>query len=582
MTTPPAVDPFQFDYQRHLAAQHLLPQHQDDFQRLIKLLRYAPRFQLLFARIADESYRRLLIGKLQDLLEPAGRPLQTADLSDEHQFPDFAALETWLETAGQGRAVIHLVNTGHWLQGPRVETLNLRRNALAEKLDATLLWWLSADTLARVAREAPDAWSWRGGVFDFIAERPDLAEPVPIRLGISGDIHPLTLAQRSRRLAVLHQQLDGEGSTAIPDVFRLNLLLEQADLYKSLGQWVQAESALRQEALPLAKRLDDPRAQAVTQARIADILKNRGEMDEALRILKQEQIPVYNHLGDERGKAVTQDQIADIIAIRGELDEALRIYRQDTLPVYKRLGDVREQAIAQGRIADILQIRGELDEALRIRTEEELPVYERLGEERGKAVTKSKIADILKARGDLSKALRLLRNEVLPAFKRLGDMHARAIAEGQIADMLEAQNEFDEALALHGQRLPVARQMKDIDGIAQIKFSMARIRLKRHDYKSGGLPIIKEDLTESFSTGLKLDRPDAIGAIGEMLARVLAMDKQNSEALAVLDQAESSYARLSNDQGVARVRALRSAIAGQSGPEREAAPASLAEDQDTC
>jgi hypothetical protein len=74
MTTLPAVDPFQFDYQRHLAAEDLLPEHQDDFQRLIKLLRYAPRFQLLFARIADESYRRLLIGKLQNLLgPPAGR-----------------------------------------------------------------------------------------------------------------------------------------------------------------------------------------------------------------------------------------------------------------------------------------------------------------------------------------------------------------------------------------------------------------------------------------------------------------------------------------------------------------------------
>jgi len=297
MTTLSAADPFRFDYQRHLAAQHLLPQHQDDFQRLIKLLRYAPRVQLLFTRVVDESYRRLLIGKLQDLLEPAGRPVQTADLSDEQQFPDFAALETWLEIVGQGRAVIHLVNTGYWLQGPRVETLNLRRNALAEKLDATLLWWLPADTLARLAREAPDAWSWRGGVFDFIAERPDLAEPIPIRLEPSDDINPLTLAQRSRRLAVLHQQLDGEGSTAIPDGFRLNLLLEQADLYKSLGQWDLANQTLRQEALPLAERLGDVHSTAAIQGKIARILEARGELDQAMA-LHEQRLPIALQTND--------------------------------------------------------------------------------------------------------------------------------------------------------------------------------------------------------------------------------------------------------------------------------------------
>jgi tetratricopeptide (TPR) repeat protein len=255
--------------------------------------------------------------------------VQTADLSDEQQFPDFAALETWLETAGQGRAVIHLTNTSHWLQGPRVETLNLRRNALAEKLDATLLWWLPADTLARLARDAPDAWSWRGGVFDFIAERPDQAEPVPIRRETSDDINPLTLAQRSRRLAVLHQQLDGEGSTTIPDDFRLNLLLEQADLYKSLGQWDLANQKLRQEALPLAERLGDARGEALALGRIADILADRGELDEALRIRTQEDLPVYERLGDAREKAMTQSKIADILRHHGELDEALHVFQRD-------------------------------------------------------------------------------------------------------------------------------------------------------------------------------------------------------------------------------------------------------------
>jgi tetratricopeptide (TPR) repeat protein len=479
MIASPAADPFQFDYRRHLAAQDLLPQHQEDFQRLVKLLRFAPRFQLLFARIADESYRGLLIGKLQDLLASAGRPVHTADLADDERFPDFEALETWLAALGQGQAVIHLVNTGHWLQGPRLQSLNVRRDALAKRLDAALLWWLPPAALERVAREAPDAWSWRAGVFDFVAAVPEQRMGLANRPKVSLDIGPLTLAQRSRRLAVLHQQLDGEEAAAIPDDLRLLLLIEQGDVYESLGQWDLAQRVLREGALPLAERL-----------------------------------------GDVRAKAVTQSKIADILEARGELDAALRIHTEEELPVFERLGDMRAKAVTQGKIADILQARGELDAALRIRTEEELPVFERLGAVREKTVTQGRIADILEARGEL-----------------------------------------DAALALHDQRLPIAQQMGDIHIIAHIKYSMAQIRLQRGDLQTGGFQQIHDDLAESFEIMRKLGRPDGIGAVGQLLAQVLAMRGEKGEALEVLDQAESAYVKLADDQGVARVRSLREAIA---------------------
>jgi len=523
MIASPTDDRFQFDYRRHLAAQDLLPQHQEDFQRLVKLLRHAPRFQLLFARIADESYRGLLIGKLQDLLATAGRPVHTADLADDARFPDFEALETWLATLGQGQAVIHLVNTGHWLQGPRVQSLNVRRDALAKRLDAALLWWLPPAALERVAREAPDAWSWRAGVFDFVAAVPQQRTGLASRPEASPDIGPLTLAQRSRRLAVLHQQLDGEGATAIPDDLRLHLLLEQGDLYRSLGQWDLAQRVLQAGALPLAERLGADRMKALTQRGIADILQARGELDAALRIHTEEQLPVYQRLGDVHAKALTQGRIADILRARGELDAALRIRTEEQLPVFERLGDVREKAVTQGRIADILQVRGELDAALRIRTEEELPVYE-----------------------------------------RLGDVHAKAVTQGKIADILQARGELDAALALHDQRLPIAQQMRDIDSIAHIRYSMAGIRLQRGDHQTGGLQQIHDDLAESFEMFRTLGRPDGIGAAGELLAQVLAMRGQKGDALEVLDHAQSAYARLANAEDIARVRSLREKIAAGS------------------
>jgi len=114
----------------------------------------------------------------------------------------------------------------------------------------------------------------------------------------------------------------------------------------------------------------------------------------------------------------------------------------------------------------------------------------------------------------------------------------------------------------HDQRLPIAQQMSDIVSIAHIRYSKAHIRLQRGDHRTGGLQQIYDDLAEPFEILRKLGQPDGIGAAGELLAQVLAMRAQKGEALEVLDQAESAYTKLADDQGIARVRSLREAIAG--------------------
>jgi len=517
-----ARDPFHFDYQRHLAARDLLPQHQEDFQRLVKLLSHAPGFQLFFARVADPGYRDVLIAKLGKLMALQGRPVRLADLGDERRFPDFQALEAWLEEDEQKSSLIHLINGSAWLQGSRLHSLNLRRNALAEKLEAALLWWLSVPAIEHLAQQAPDAWSWRSGVFDFVdpgaqlPSRPEEWMPAPLSLN---------LPQRSQRLAVLNRQLAAEFATEIPDEFRLNLLLERADLLESLGLWAEAEQGLRQEALPLAERLGDVRSKAVTMGQIADILQAHGQLDEALRIRQEEELPVYERLGDVREKAVSMAKIASMLRLRGQLDEALSLLKEEVLPAFGQLGVLREKTLTMGKIADILQARGQLDEALRIRQEEQLPVYERLGDVREKAVTMGNIADILQARGQL-----------------------------------------DEALALHEECLPIAQWLGDIEVIAFLKYSRARIRLQRGDHQRGGLPEIYADLAAAHAIGVKLRRPDYLGTIGLLLAQVMSMTGEVEEALRILDQAEAAFNQLGWTADVAAVREMREAISAQTGP----------------
>ena len=450
-------DHFAFDHLRHSAAQDLLPEHQEDFQRLVKLMRHAPGFKLCFARIRDLPYRDGLIAKLDDLLAPADRKSARLDLTEHERFPDFAALENELLASAPGRTAIHLLNGEAWLQGDNLAAFNLRRTALAQQLKLSLLWWLPPSAIERIAQQAPDAWSWRSAVVDFAtepappADRPAQAEQHPT--------YTLSLAQRSRRLAELNQQL----KQAVPDPFRLPLFLEQAELLESLGQLSDAETVLRQQALPLAELSNDERARAITLGQIADIHYLHGEYDEALRIRREEELPVYEKLGEVRARAITLGQIADILHRRGEYDEALRIRRNEQLPVFEKIGDVRERAITLGKIADIHYQRGAYDEALRIRREEELPVYEKLGDVRSRAITLGQIADIHTQRGEYDEALRIRREEELQVYEKLGDVRSRALTLGKIADIHDQRGEYDEALRIcREEQLPVLEKLGDV------------------------------------------------------------------------------------------------------------------------
>lgn len=63
--------------------------------------------------------------------------------------------------------LIHLVGGQTWfsdLDNPRWEDLNLRREALFKRVPVKVLFWLTPQRVAQMARAAPDLWAWRGGV----------------------------------------------------------------------------------------------------------------------------------------------------------------------------------------------------------------------------------------------------------------------------------------------------------------------------------------------------------------------------------------------------------------------------------
>ena len=558
---------FNVEQLRLATARHLPAACYDDFQRLSRTLVYGPEFQWLLVDACNETLRRRVMAALDEVLRAAGLTSNSLPLSDK--ISDVTMLEARLVKNARAAAVVHVIGRPGWFDAARWRALNVRRERLASEARARLVFWLDADAISLISREAPDLWAWRGGIYTFIPDVVHAPAGDFAGMAISSAGHfvlsprPVgsdnrSMAQRSHRVAAIRTWLARK--PAPPDELLVAPLAELGDLLFDLGDRDEALAHWRQVELPLYQRRGDVRSSAKTMFKIADILRARGQYDEAMRILNEDVLPVYVSLGDVRSVAITKGQIADILQAQGKFDEALRIRREEQLPVFERLRDEREKARTMGQIADILQARGELDEALRIRKEEELPVFERLGDVHEKAITMGRIADILQARGQLDEALRIRKEEQLPVYERLGDVRSKAVIMGKIADILQARRQFVEALHIHAERLRTFAQLGDADGLAHVKYSVARLMLERGDHQRGGLQEIYDHLAEAFAISVGSGRAEFIAGIGPLLAQVMAMRGSTIEAMTVLEQAETASRALGHERGLKQITQLRQEI----------------------
>lgn len=174
-----------------------------------------------------------------------------------------------------------------------------------------------------------------------------------------------------------------------------------------------------------------------------------------------------------------------------------------------------------------------------------------------------RLARACSASGDLNAALAHFENAALQ-FKTLGAEREVAMARGGIADIFQARSQLEEALALHEERLTIVVGMRDKPGEAHTKFSIAQIWLKRGDHRQGKAQAIADHLVDAFSISVDSGQVDAVGAIGQLLAQVLAMAGAVDEALKVLAKAQTAFERLGKSDRVAHCQKLRVLIAGSS------------------
>ncbi len=239
-----------------------------------------------------------------ELAQARGHRVLTVNYTPQSRAPDLLALAGELPERGVvfvdlddqlGWAVAEstgLADLDERIQQARrsLQSLNLARERL-RRLPVPLFFWMSPEVLRAFALYAADLFAVRSGLLEVLEPPPEapwtdlvqvaLKTPWPSRYA------HLPREELEGRLRLLQEALDAEARRPEPNLYRLaRYHLDAADLLGSLGQDKRALHHA-QQALELARKVNDPGLQADSWLAIGQWVAALGDDKKALQATQQ-------------------------------------------------------------------------------------------------------------------------------------------------------------------------------------------------------------------------------------------------------------------------------------------------------
>ncbi len=151
------------------------PQNRDVLLQIASLVRLAESFRLGFVKCNQPIQSRLMTARLKEMLADEANII-IVELTEPVVSLRRAVLKA-LELDKQdilGKRAILVLGFERSIPSegpaPALDELNQSRENFPKSFSGPVLIWLPDYALTRLAREAPDFWGWRSGVFEFSPE----------------------------------------------------------------------------------------------------------------------------------------------------------------------------------------------------------------------------------------------------------------------------------------------------------------------------------------------------------------------------------------------------------------------------
>jgi len=359
-----------------------------------------------------------------------------------------------------------------------------------------------------------------------------------------------------------------------------------------------AQKALEyaQEALALAKKINDATQMIESRILVADIHAIMGDVDFAWKLLKEAaqdsssnvnrrtrarvrlavarfrlardaSEPVlkaaesarklFEEIDDTRGAADCDLVIGQALELRGERQKALAMFEQ-ALRAYRATWD----RLGEGKALTAFGIHhknaGDYEQALKFFGEAQ-DLLQGIQDRRGYAANLTNIGNILKHKNSIPESVRNLE-QALQVYRELSDKKGEADILTNLGNVLAARGSQSEALDKLSSALARHREIQDLRGVATDLTGMGRVHLGKGELQSAA-----SCLEEAWKVNRRISNPRGDVAILSELAMLERAKRNTAKAMELLKKALKLSQEIDDSRSVSAVRLKMATVLQEAG-----------------
>ena len=451
----------------------LSPLNDREYRKLLLALTLdAQRLELLVTITDDRNLQDQLIAAYEADLKAQGIAPLRARLDPKRPSLRATLEELVAQTPALKNgepAVVTVLNAGELL-GVRLSdekseqekfffSLQWTREAL-RNFEFPIVLWLPDAVATRLAQQAPDFWSWRGGVFEFVAEArvPERGAmlPMPSRdMATEKTASPVAIDDLQQQVTQLEQ-------TAPESPLLITLYNNLGEAYEGQYDYKQALE-LYEKALILAQAKSDPAGQARSLRNLGDALRNCGRPLQALDYYQQA-LGEDRELGDRNGEEATLNQLGNAYHSLGQYQQAIE-YHQQSLAIAREIGDRQGEADSLGGLGNAYNALGQYPQAIEYH-QQSLAIAREIGDRQGEANSLGNLGNAYNRLGQYPQAIEYYQQQLVIA-REIGDRRGEANSLGNLGNAYQSLGQYPQAIEYHQQSLAIKREIGDRGGEAK-------------------------------------------------------------------------------------------------------------------
>ena len=521
----------------------LSPLNDREYRKLLLTLTLnAQRLDLLIAIADDRNLQDQLITAYEADLKAEGIAPLRARLDPKRPslratLEDLVAQTPALQNGEP--AVVTVLNAGELL-GVRLSdekseqekfffSLQWTREAL-RNFEFPIVLWLPDAVATRLAQQAPDFWSWRGGVFEFVAEArvPERRATLPM------PSRDMAMEKTASPVAIddLQQQVTQLEQTAPESPLLMTLYNNLGEAYADQYDYKQALE-LYEKALILAQAKSDPAGQARSLRNLGDALRKCGRPLQALDYYQQA-LSKYQELGDRNGEAATLNQLGNAYYSLSQYQQAME-YHQQSLVIKREIGDRQGEAASLGNLGNAYYSLGQYQQAIEY-YQQTLAIEREIGDRGGEANSLGGLGNAYQSLGQYQQAIEYYQ-QWLAIAREIGDRRGEANSLGNLGSAYHSLGQYQQAIDYQQQSLAIAQEIGDRRSEASSLGNLGLAYSALGQYQQA-IEYYQRQLAIAREIGDRHGEADSLFNLGNTLARIDEKwdARQNFEAARALFQ----------------------------------------------